>query len=172
MAKRLFFASLGFTATAYAATTIANGTAMTMLGGSTTQMTDVLEVLISGRDVSSVVSAHQLVRSSGTVAATPAGLVSPASDGPMVPATAALAAAVATATSWTTLPQASATVTDAKLNLGLNTFGGIIRWNAAPTQQWQMLGQATGFGCTILFNSSVSGGSNSLANAHIIYETY
>jgi hypothetical protein len=90
----------------------------------------------------------------------------------MIPATAALAAPVVVATAWTTKPQASSTTTDAKLNLGLNTFGGIIRWNASPTQQWQLLGSATGFGCTILFNSSTSGGSNALADAHIMYETY
>ena len=169
MAKRLFFASLTLTAQAYAATTLTDGTHMTLLGGGTTQMTDVLEVLINGRDVSSVVAATQLVRSSGTVAATPTALSSPNSDGPMVPATAALAAPVTTAVAFTTKPQASATITDAKLDLGLNTFGGILRWNAAPTQQWQLLGNATGFGCTILFNSSVSGGSNALGNAHIIY---
>jgi hypothetical protein len=145
---------------------------MTLIGASATQMTDVLEVLVSGMDTSSVTAAMQVVRSSGTIAATPTALASPNSDGPMVPATAALAAPVVVAVAFTTKPQASATVTDAKLNLALNTFGGIIRWNAAPTQQWQLLGLATGFGCTILFNSTVSGGLNAKANAHIIYETY
>jgi len=171
MAKRLFFASQSFTAQAYASI-LTDGTHMSMVGGSTTQMTDVLECLISGRDVSSVVSAMQLCRSTGTIAATFTALASPNSDGPMVPATAALTAAVSTFVAATTKPQASNTITDAKLNLGLNTFGGILRWNAAPTQQWQMLGQATGFGCTILFNASAAGGNTCLANAHIMYETY
>jgi hypothetical protein len=171
MAKRLFFSSQSFTAQAYAVT-LNDGTYMSMIGGSGTQMTDILEVLLSGRDVSSVVSAFQMCRSTNTIAATFTPLASPNSDGPMVPATAALAAAVNSFVAATTKPQASNVVTDAKLNLGLNTFGGIIRWNAAPTQQWQMLGQATGFGCSILFNASAAGGNNALANAHIMYETY
>jgi hypothetical protein len=172
MAKRLFFASQSFTAQAYAATVLTGGTYMAALGGNTTQMTDVLELLISGMQSASTVAAMQLVRSSGAVAATPAALVSPNSDGPMVPATAALTAALGTFVSATTNPQASATITDAKLNLALNAFGGIIRWNAAPTQQWQMLGSATGFGVSVLFNSTVSGGTTATCNAHWIYETY
>ena len=171
MAKRLFFASQSFTAQAYA-TILTDGTHMSMVGGSGTQMTDVLEVLISGRDVSSVASAFQLCRSTSTIAATFTGLASPNSDGPMIPATAALTAPVNVFVAATTKPQASNVVTDAKLNLALNTFGGILRWNAAPTQQWQMLGQATGFGCSILFNASAAGGNSALANAHIMYETY
>jgi hypothetical protein len=171
MAKRLFFSNPTLTAQAYA-TILTDNTHMTLIGGTTTQMTDVLEVLVSGRDVSSVVCATQLCRSTGTIAATPTALAAPTSDGPMVPATAALTAAVVVAVAFTTKPQASGVTTDAKLNLGLNTFGGILRWNAAPTQQWQMLGSATGFGCTILFNSTTSGGSNANANAHIMYETY
>jgi hypothetical protein len=171
MAKRLFFSSQSFTAQTYASV-LTDGTHMTMIGGTTTQMTDVLEVLISGRDVSSVVSAMQLCRSTGTIAATPTALASPTSDGPMIPATALLVAPVVVAVAFTTKPQASNVTTDAKLNLGLNTFGGIIRWNAAPTQQWQLLGSATGFGCTILFNASAAGGNTCLANAHIMYETY
>jgi hypothetical protein len=172
MAKRLFYHNPTFTAQGYSATTLTDGTNMTMIGASATQMTDVLEVLISGRDTASVPCASQLCRSTSTIAATPAAFAAPTSDGPMIPATAALAAPVVVGVGWTTKPQASGVTTDAKLNLGLNTFGGIIRWNASPTQQWQLLGNATGFGCTILFNSSTSGGSNALADAHIMYETY
>ena len=87
MAKRLFFASPTFTAQGYSATTLTDGTNMTMIGASATQMTDVLEVLISGRDVSSVVCATQLCRSTSTIAATPAAFAAPTSDGPMIPAT-------------------------------------------------------------------------------------
>src|SRR6516164_10652477 len=101
MAKRLFFASPTLTAQAYA-TVLTDGTNMTMVGASATQMTDVLEVLISGRDVSSVVCATQLCRSTSTIAATPTALAAPTSDGPMVPATAALTAAVVVAVAFTT----------------------------------------------------------------------
>src|SRR6516162_5482951 len=100
MAKRLFFSNPTLTAQAYA-TILTDNTHMTLIGGTTTQMTDVLEVLVSGRDVSSVVCATQLCRSTGTIAATPTALAAPTSDGPMVPATAALTAAVVVAVAFT-----------------------------------------------------------------------
>ena|SRR5215831_9487145 len=172
MAKRLFYTGAQtFTAQAYA-TVLTDGTHASIIGGSTTQMIDFLEFLISGQDTASVVGAYQVCRSINTVAATFTGLASPNSDGPMVPATAALAAAPTAFVASTTKAQASNTVTDAKLNLGINSFGGILRWNASPTQQWQLLGNATGFGVTILFNSSTAGGSNSKASTHEIYEPY
>jgi hypothetical protein len=171
MAKRMFFTSQSFVATAYA-TVIADTNHQTLIGGNATQMTDVLEVEVSGMQSASTVAAMQVCRSTGTIAATFTGLASPNSDGPMVPATAALAAPVNVFVAATTKPQASNTVTDAKLNLGMNAFGGILRWNASPTQQWQMLGNATGAGCTILFNASAASGTTSTCNCHIIYETY
>jgi hypothetical protein len=69
-------------------------------------------------------------------------------------------------------PTPSNTVTDSKLSLALNLFGGIVRWNAAPTQQWQIIGNTAPGGESVLWNSSTGGGSSGLANAHIIYEPY
>jgi hypothetical protein len=170
MAKRLFFAGAQtFTAQNYT-TALTNATYMAIVGGSATQQTDILEVLVSGMATASTVAAMQVTRAS-TVATTPTTpLVSPNSDGPNNPATALLAAPPVSFIAAATGPQASAVVTDAKLNLALNLFGGIIRWNAAPTQQYTMLGSAADFGTTILFNSTTSGGSSGLANAHILYE--
>jgi hypothetical protein len=172
MAKRLFFASLTFTAQAYSATVLANSSYMCLLGTSTTQLTDVLEILATGQQGSSTVSGLQLCRSLGTVPSGATALAAPASDGPMHPATAALASPVSVFVAATTNPQASGATTDAKLNLGVNFFGGAVRWNASPFQQWSMYGSATGFGCSVLFNSSVSNGVTGLADAHIMYETY
>jgi hypothetical protein len=92
----------------------------------------------------------------------------------MNPATAALSNVPVSFVAATTNPQASAVITDAKLNLGLNLFGGIIRWNAAPTQQWTILGNTFGLGNSVLFNSTTSGGAagGGVANAHILYEPY
>jgi hypothetical protein len=171
MAKRLFFAGgLTFNAQAYT-TGLTASTYMGVQGGSGTQQIDVLEILINGMATASIVSGFQLVRAS-TVAVTPTALASPNSDGPTNPATAALGAPVATFVTAGTQPQASAVTTDAKLNLGMNAFGGIIRWNASPTQQFTILGNTADFGCALLFNSSTSGGSNAAANAHIMYEPY
>jgi len=65
------------------------------------------------------------------------------------------------------------------INVGLNTFGGIIRWNAAPTQQFTLIGNAifaagppVTFGQAILLNMSAGTGASTTANVHIIYEPY
>jgi ABC-type molybdenum transport system ATPase subunit/photorepair protein PhrA len=63
-------------------------------------------------------------------------------------------------------------ITDAKLNLGQNAFGGIIRWNAAPMQQWQLLGSTASGAETMLCNLVAGTGVSTTANAHIIYEPY
>jgi len=172
MAKRLFTA-LGQTFTATAVSTnLANATYMALKGGSTTQLIDVLEVLVSGKATASTVAAIELCRSI-TIANVPVALASPNADGPMHPATAALSAPPVTFVAASTGPFVDNTAAIAKLNLALNLFGGIIRWNAAPTQQWSNLGStAATFGESVLFNSSTGGGSSGLADAHIMYEPY
>jgi hypothetical protein len=87
-------------------------------------------------------------------------------------ATAALAAPVVPFVAAATGPTPSNTVTDAKINLALNLFGGIVRWNASPTQQWTIVGNTAPGGESVLWNSSTAGGSSGLGDAHIIYETY
>lgn len=171
MAKRLFNAQgQTFTATAYT-TALTNATYLALKGGTSTQLIDVLEVLVSGMATASTVAAVELDRSS-TIGTTPTALAAPNSDGPMNPATAALSSVPVSYVAASTGPQASNTTTDGRLNLGLNLFGGIIRWNAAPTQQWSILGSTAPLGESVLFNSSTGGGSSGLANAHIMYEPY
>lgn len=174
MAKRIF--TLGgqtFTAQAYTAN-LTNATYGAIKGGSATQLIDILEVSVNGMATASIVAAMQLVRASTIEAGAITGLASPNSDGPLHPATAALAAPPSTfVAAATNGPQASAVTTDPKLQLSLNLFGGIERWNASPTQQYSMLGNTAAlFGELILFNSSTSGGSSGLCNAHLIYEPY
>jgi hypothetical protein len=174
VAKRIF-TSAGRTYTATAAGAAATGsTYMAIKGGSTTQITDVLEILFSGKAVSSAVAAINFVRVSVADAGTTT-LAAPDSDGPMNPATAALGAPVVTyTTAGTTQPTPSNTVTDGHINLALNLFGGIIRWNAAPTQQWTLIGNNTTLpgGESMLWNSSTAGGTSGPGDGHIIYETY
>lgn len=171
MAKRIFTsAGLTFGATAAGAVTVTSQF-MGVKGGSATQVIDVLEILISGKATASTVAAIELARAS-TLETTPTTLAAPHSDGPMHFATAALAAPVVTFVAAATMPIPSNTVTDAHLNLGLNLFGGIIRWNASPTQQWTIIGNTAPGGESVLWNSSTAGGSSGLADAHIIYEPY
>ncbi len=172
MAKRLFTA-LGqtFTATAVSVN-LANATYMALKGGTATQLIDVLEILVSGKATASTVAAIELARSI-TIANAPVALATPNSDGPMHPNTAVLAAVPVSFVAASTGPFADNTAALAKLNLGLNLFGGIIRWNAAPTQQWAQTGNTAAlFGESVLFNSSTAGGSSGLADAHWIYEPY
>ena len=145
---------------------------MALAGGSTTQLIDILEILISGMATSSLTASFNLSRTATPVFATQAALVSPNSDGPLNPATAALANPALPFISATTPPTTSTTVTDAKLNFALNAFGGILRWNAAPTQQWSNLGNTFPLGVSVLFNLSAGGASTATANAHILYEPY
>jgi hypothetical protein len=59
-------------------------------------------------------------------------------------------------------------ITTGKLNLSFNGFGGIIRWQAAPDEEWGIYGTATTFG-----ESSLSGFTETGAGpigCSIIYE--
>ncbi len=171
MAKRAFATGAQtFSAQAVSVALVANSY-MSTKGGSSTQLIDILEVLVSGMATASTVAAISLDRVQ-TISTGASALVSPSHDGPMHPSTATLAAPPVTLTNASTGPYASATVADALLNFGLNLFGGILRWNAAPTQQYSILGNTAPLGEALLWNSSTGGGSNGLANAHIIYEPY
>jgi len=171
MAKRIF-TSAGLTFTASAAGSVATTSAyMALKGGSSTQLIDILEVLVSGKAAASAVGGFVLKRAS-TIETTPTTLAAPHSDGPMHPSTAALGAPAVSFVAAATQPTPSNTVSDGTLNLGLNSFGGIIRWNAAPTQQFSQLGNTASLGESVLFNSSTAGGATAAGDAHIVYEPY
>jgi hypothetical protein len=173
MAKRVFTSgNLTFAATA-AASLATSGGYMALTGAAGTQITDVLEILITGKAATAAVGALYLARQSVLGTGTATALAAQNSDGPLHFATAALAAPVVPAVAYgTNQPTPSAATTDAKLQLGINNFGGIIRWNAAPTQQWTMVGNTAPGGGSILWNNSAAGGVSAVADAHIIYETY
>ncbi len=88
-------------------------------------------------------------------------------DLPLSPGSAAYTSAFDTAT---TAPQSSASLH--LLELSMNAFGGIIRWNAAPTQQWNMIGNATPVGETILSANTPGAGGSALLTSHLLYEPY
>jgi hypothetical protein len=106
-----------------------------------------------------------------TVGVGASALVSPNSNGPLDSATAALAAPqVAFTTVATTFPVRSNSVSLAKLQLGLNAFGGILRWVAAPGEQWNILGNAATAGESSL--SMLNFGTAAAISSHIVYEPY
>lgn len=168
MAKRNFHAT-NWTPSATADTTnLANGTFMALQGGTTTQLLNVLEVLINGQATSSAPTILQLAYDS-TVMATPTALAAPNGDGPMNPATAALAAPPVSAVSAGTSPKRSAATSQGRLELGLNAFGGIMKWNPyTPDMVMSILGNSTTFGEMSL--SAFTGGTVGAISAHIIYE--
>jgi hypothetical protein len=136
------------------------------------QLVDILEILISGMGSASTIAAMQYGRQS-TNSATETALAAPNSDGGEFPGITALATVITTYITATTQPIPSNAAGDAKLIMGLNTFGGILRWNAAPTQQFQHVGStAPGAAGILMNNSATTGAANALANAHIIYEPY
>jgi hypothetical protein len=169
VAKRLFTAVNWTPGTVADGSALASNTYMALKGGSTTQFIDVLEVEASGMAGASNPTPLTLARA-GTTETTPTALANPNADGPMNPFTVALTAAPVSFVAAATGPTRSALVTDARLNLGINAFGGIIRWNASPTQQWQIYGNSTTLpgGLSVLSNQAY--GTPGLVQAHIMYE--
>src|SRR5215831_17758851 len=161
MAKRVFTWGGSFAASAFGSAAGASNTGfMAVKGGSATQIVDFLEFLVSGMASNSALGGF-CTRYSSTLGATPTALALPGTDGPMnVNATALVAGSTVVAYfAATTAPTTSNAVTLPTLQLGLNAFGGIIRWNAAPTQQWTSVGNATNGGETVTFNSTTLQGA-------------
>lgn len=169
MAKRTFQAS-NWTPTATGDTAaLANASYMALQGGSSTQLLTLLEVMVTGLAGASAPTILQLARCSN-VGTTPTALAAPNSDGVMHPSSAALAAPPVSFVAAAAGPQRSSATTDARLDMGLNAFGGIKRWVSAPNAEWSILGNAASAGCTVL--SAFTGGTAGAISAHIEYEPY
>lgn len=136
-----------------------------LMGGSTTQLINIWEVMMEGMATASAPCPMLLARDS-TVQATPTSLTTGQSDGPLHPSTAALSAPAVAFTASTTKPQRSATST--KLSLGLNAFGGLVRYQAPLEGPFVILGNTASFGEASL--SCYTGGTPGLMASHIIYE--
>lgn len=167
MAKWSFFAT-NFTPVATAdGNAIANGTGMSIRGGSSSQYIDILEIKVTGMAGASAPTPLVFSRVS-TIGSTPTALVSPNAMGPLNPFTAALVAPISAWISANPNSARSSTASEGKLDLGLNAFGGIIRWNAAPTQQFSMIGNTSDLGEVVLGCEGF--GTPGLIQAHILME--
>lgn len=169
MAKRSFEAhTYAMTATADGSA-LANNTYQALEAGSSTQYVEVQEVYIGGQAASSAVNIAMLARN-GTVGTTPTALSNAtAVDGPMRSFTAALAAPPVTYVAAGTGPQRASNNTHARLNLTHNAFGGIVRWVAAPGEEYGILGNAAGAGVSL---SAFTGGGGGTVGSHLIYEPW
>lgn len=165
MAKRVFQVST-WTPTAQA-DGVLTGSYQALTGGTSTQNLTVIEIYMGGQAGASSVNVMTFARSS-TVGITPTALSTPNSDGPMHGATAPLAAVPIAYVAATTAPNRSPAVTIARLNLTFNSFGGIVRWVAAPGEEWTIVGNAVNVSESVL--SAQTGGTAGALGSHIIYE--
>lgn len=168
MAKRtVSITTITPTATADAANLVDATYPFLLQGASTTQRTTIFEIMIGGQAGSTTATFMLLARDS-TVATGTNTLGTGQTDAANDPATAALAAPVVVGNSnATTKPQRSATLHLG--NFSLNAFGGIIRYSAAPGQEFIMVGNTASLG-EISF-SAFTGGTPGPIGAHCIYET-
>jgi hypothetical protein len=169
MSKRAFHAT-NYTPTAQAdGGALTSGTYQALKAGVSTLL-QVIEVMIEGLAGASAPTIMQLARAS-TLETTPTALASPNSDGFMNPLSSALSVTSTAFVAAATGPQRSSTTTDAKLDLNLNAFGGIVRWQAAPGEEWWIHGASTvaaPAGESIL--SAFTGGTVGAVSSHLIYE--
>jgi len=170
MAKRIFQVPT-FTPTATADTTnFANNTMMTIGASSASAGLNVIEIYEGGQATASTVNIMMFARDV-VLAGTPTALAAPASDGPMDSRTAALAAVPITYNFVTTTPnQRTSATAQARLNLSLNVFGGIVRWVAAPGEEWGITGVTVNISESSL--SGFTGSTTGLLGAHIVYEPF
>ncbi len=155
------------TATADAADLVDDTYFGSILGGSTTQKINVLEVYLGGQAAASAPTIMVLGRDSTVAATLVAG--TELRNAPLDPAVAALAAPQVVGRSATTQAQRSATLGHL-LNLTFNAFGGIVRWLAAPGEEIQLVGNTASLGELSL--SAFTGGTPGAMGGHIIYEPF
>jgi hypothetical protein len=155
------------TATADAAAH-ANATYQCIKGGSTTQILEIKEIYMAGMVPSTSSPTFMQMARASTLGITPTALAAPAHDGPLHPSVAALAAPPVTYTAAATGPQRSNAVTSARLDVGINAWGGIVRWTPSDREEWVILGNAVNLGESIL--SAFTGGTPGAINSHIVYE--
>ncbi len=165
MGKRIFHVST-FTPTALADTTNLTNTAYMGLGANSALIgLNVIEIYIGGQAVASAVDAMVFARDV-VIGGGLTTLAAPNSDGPM---SGGGAAAIALSyVGGSTLPQRSSAITSAKLGLSLNAFGGIVRWVAAPGEEWTIFGVTVNISESTLSAQTAAGGG--LIGANIVYE--
>jgi hypothetical protein len=128
----------------------------------------VREVMVSGQATSSSVAIAQFARDH-IVGASLTALAAPASDGPLGSLGPTAQSGSLSFVAATTNPQRSAVTTSARLNLAINAFGGLVRWNAAPGQEWKIAGISVDISESSL--SYYTGSGTGVVGSHIIYES-
>jgi len=166
MTKRIFSVPT-LTPTQQADGVLSAGTYAAIKGGSTTMQVTILEVYQTGQAAASAYNATCLAFAS-TLETTPTALALPNTDGYMNPNAAALGTGTTVFVAAGTAPTRSPATTLPRMRLGFNAFGGVVRWVAAPSEEWVQYGNATNGGET-LFSSENYGTAGAQA-VNFIYE--
>jgi len=162
------FSANSWTPTATADTTnLADNTHMAVQGASTTIMHKFIEIYMGGENTASALNIMDFARDS-TVLATPTALTTKQSLTPLNPA--AIATTAVAAVAATTKPQRD--VARHLLNLSFNSFGGIVRWVAAPGSEILAIGNAVASATTggEVSLSGFTGATSGPMSAHIVFE--
>jgi hypothetical protein len=166
MAKRVFHGT-NLTFAAQADATALATPYLALMCGAAAQRIEVNEIMVEGLASASAASFLQWARCS-TNHTSATALVAPNSDGPMDPATAALAAPPVPLINATTGPSRSNATTDARLEVNINAYGGILRWNSGPDLKWILATITAPAAESVL--SAYTGSTAAAISAHIIYE--
>jgi len=140
-----------FSVDTWTPTAVANTNAFTdggymgLMGGSTTQMLKITNIISRGQATSSAPN-HMVLARDSTVQATPTALAAGQSMAPGHTATAALAAPPVAFTASSTKPQRSASTSFPRINLSFNAFGGQAYWDAPVGGEFWVLGNTASLG--------------------------
>lgn len=169
MAKRIVaITTLTPTATADTTNLVDATYPFILQGASSTQRTNIWEVMISGQ-ASTTTPTFMLFARDSQIGSGSNTLGTGQTDAAMDAATAALAAPVVVGNSnATNKPQRSSTLH--LMNLSLQAYGGVIRWAALdPTECPSIVGNTASLGEVSL--SAFTGGTPGAIGAHCVYET-
>jgi hypothetical protein len=169
MAKRLFQQASWSPAATADTTALITANFMSLGAANATQLLKVIEIYLGGQASASTIEIMQFARDS-TLVASATALAAPNSDGPMSTFTGPLSTVPIAAIAGGTLPQRSALTTAARLCLNFNSFGGIVRWVAAPGEEWDIYGISVSVSESSL--SNYTGGGTGQIGAHIVYEPW
>lgn len=156
-----------YTPTATVDGLLASSTYVALAPNTATQQITVTEIYQAGQASASSYNASCLAYAS-TVSASRTTLALPATFGFVNPNATANSTVEVPFTAATTNPTRASAYTIPRLRLGFNSFGGIVRWVAAPSEEWVGYGTAVNVGEFSL--SSENFGTAGAQATSIIYE--
>jgi hypothetical protein len=166
MTKRIFSVST-YTPTQQADGLLTSNTYMGIAPSAATQQVVVTEIYQAGQASASAYNASCLAYAS-TVSASRTAMALPAAVGYVNGNASVLSTPEVTFVAATTNPTRSSATSVARLRLGFNAFGGIVRWVAAPSEEWIGYGTAVNVGEFSL--SCENTGTAGAQGTSIIYE--